>query len=316
MTENHEKPDQNPEISVRDLRIYYGSRLIVEPLSFHVGKGEVFGLLGGNGAGKSTIMKVLAGLKKDYEGRADILGRDAKDDYRSFSSKVAYIPQYPEFFDDFTVLENLMYFARMYGMPDPDAAAEKAIKRFSLDNFRGRRACELSGGYRQMLSLAVSFITEPVVVLFDEPTSAMDVRAKRMIMDMVLRLREEGKAIVYTSHNLDEVEEVCDRVAIMSKGKLLWMGDLKSMIREQGGPYRLVITLKETITNPQVIGKLKYSTMESASGNKIQLSVEQDRVAQAISEIIAVLKRNRAEVDWLDVREPDIKKAFMKITGD
>lgn len=316
MTGNVENPDQMPEISVRDLRIYYGSRLIVEPLSFHVRKGEVFGLLGGNGAGKSTIMKVLAGLKKDYEGRADLLGRDAKDDYRNFSSKIAYIPQYPEFFDDFTVMENLSYFARMYGMQDPESAVEKAVKRFSLDGFRNRRACELSGGYRQMLSLAVSFITEPDVVLFDEPTSAMDVRAKRMIMDMVLKLREEGKAIVYTSHNLDEVEEVCDRVAVMSKGKLLWMGDLKSMIREQGGPYRIIITLKESITNPHVMGALRYSALESAVGNRIQLSVEQDKVAQAISEIIMILKKNKADVDWLDVREPDIKKAFMKITGD
>jgi ABC-2 type transport system ATP-binding protein len=205
-------------ISAQAITKRFGERVAVEHLSFEVGNGEVFGLLGPNGAGKTTTLRMLAGLILPSEGSITIGGRRfTRADAGAIRARIGFLTETPGLWDNLTVEDNLCLYARLFGMPRPSVAAELVLRPFELWDRRADKAGLLSKGMKQKLALARALVHQPDVVLLDEPTANLDPQTSRMVRDLLLDLRAQGRAVVISTHNLDEVERLADRVALISR---------------------------------------------------------------------------------------------------
>lgn len=200
-----------------------GDKKAVNDLSLTVKKGEFFGLLGHNGAGKSTTIKCITGINKFTEGEIKVMEFDVKDDYQKARDSIGVSPQ--EFnVDIFAKIEKAIdYVGGYFGMPAEKRKAriDELFKMFDLDQFRGMPFQALSGGYKRRFVVARALMHDPDVLILDEPTAGIDVEQRRALWGHLQDLHKQGKTIILTSHYLEEVEKLCDRVAVMHKGKLI-----------------------------------------------------------------------------------------------
>jgi len=207
-----------PAVVVDRLEKRYGATRAVDSISFAVGRGEIFGLLGPNGAGKSTTLEILDGLRRADGGRAEILGIDvarAPDEVREHLGVMLQSTALPA---RLRVREAVALFAAFHARPRPwvDALADVGLQTRGDSFFR-----DLSGGERQRLALALALVHDPEVLLLDEPTAGLDPRARRELHERLLELKRRGKSVLLTTHYLDEAERLCDRVAILHRGRIL-----------------------------------------------------------------------------------------------
>ena len=203
-------------LSATHLTRRFGDRVAVDDLSFELAPGEIFALLGPNGAGKTTTLRMLAGLIEPSSGSvrlgADELTRATAPRLRS---RIGILTEMPGLWERLTVRHNLLVYARLHRLPSPAAAVEQALEAFGLGHRGGDIAAELSKGLKQRVALARTLLHRPDVVLLDEPTAGLDPASARDVRDLVCRLRSEGRTIVISSHNLDEIERLADRVAVI-----------------------------------------------------------------------------------------------------
>ncbi len=204
-------------ISVSQLGRRFGDRRAVDNLTFDVQRGEIFALLGPNGAGKTTTLRMLAGLIAPSEGTATIDGLRIDRDAALIRSRVGLLTEVPGHWDRLSVTMNLMVYARLHGIEQPDRVIASALDRFDLADRADHLVAELSKGMKQKLAIARALLHEPRVVLLDEPTSGLDPQTARSVRELIAALRDDGRAIVLSSHNLDEVERLADRVAVLER---------------------------------------------------------------------------------------------------
>ena len=222
----------NESIVVTDLCKDYRNVRALDRVSLTVGRGELFGLLGVNGAWKTTLIKILSGLVSKTSGEATVEGLSVPRDMEKIKEILSVSPQETAIAPNLTVLENLRFFAAVYGKTDEENL-RRIISTFSLEEVLNRRAKTLSGGWGRRLSIALALVTEPRVLFLDEPTLGLDVLARRELWDIIRALR--GKiTIVLTSHYLEEIEALCDRVAILASGKLLDTGTVAEIKARTG----------------------------------------------------------------------------------
>lgn len=214
-------------IEARQLTKTFGNHVAVDDVSFEVQDGEVFGLLGENGAGKTTTLRMLATLLTPTSGTALIGGHDLRDDSRQVRLQLGIIFE-GGVYDRLTVRENMRYFGRLYGRKG--AALEQRITHIfswlSMDTYADKRAGNLSKGMKQKLVIGRALIHDPPVLLMDEPTSGLDVTAARLVHEFILLAKSEGKTVLLSSHNMAEVEKLCDRIAVIHRGRLVAIGTL------------------------------------------------------------------------------------------
>jgi ABC-2 type transport system ATP-binding protein len=220
----------------------FGARTAVDDVSFEVKAGEVFALLGPNGAGKTTTLRMLGGLILPTSGevRIDGVAIDRASGPR-LRSRIGFLTETPGLWDQLTVAENMAVYARLFGVAGVDAAVERWLRHFELWDRRADRAALLSKGMKQKLALARALVHDPEVVLLDEPTANLDPQTSRGVRDLLLDLRRRGRAVVVSTHNLDEVERVADRVALIST-RLVALGE-PAVLRRQMFGRRLIVRL-------------------------------------------------------------------------
>lgn len=211
-------------IEVKGLTKKFKSITAVNNISFKVNEGEIVGLLGENGAGKTTTLRLLATMLRPTGGTADINGIDLASEPDKVRNQIGILfGGEVGLYDRLTARENIMYFAKLNGMDDDEA--EKSIKNLSsaleMDDFIDRRVGKFSRGMKQKVAIARSIVHNPKVVLFDEPTTGLDVSASKMVHDFILNCKKEKRAIIFSSHTMQEVEKLCDRVVIIHKGKIV-----------------------------------------------------------------------------------------------
>lgn len=223
----------NQSIVITDLtKEYKGGTKALKGISLQIAEGELFGLLGVNGAGKTTLVKILCCLTKPTSGTATVCGTDVCKKPQEVKKIVDFSPQETSVAPNLTVEENLEFFAQIYDKNTPEHI-KSVMDAFSLGEVANRRAGKLSGGWKRRLSVAVALISEPQVLFLDEPTLGLDVLARRELWKIIERLK--GKiTIVLTSHYLEEIEALCDRVAVLSDGKLLATGTTEELIKQTG----------------------------------------------------------------------------------
>ena len=205
----------------------YKSKKALDGVSLSVEQGELFGLLGVNGAGKTTLIKILCGLTKKSGGKITINGFDLDKDVDKIKEIIDISPQETAVANNLTVKENLEFFANIYSNNDANAISD-IVAIFSLEEVLNQRAKTLSGGYKRRLSIAIALISNPQILFLDEPTLGLDVFARRELWGIIKKLQKKI-TIILTSHYLEEIESLCDRVAILSKGKLLKIGTIDEL---------------------------------------------------------------------------------------
>jgi ABC-2 type transport system ATP-binding protein len=203
-------------IAVEQLTRTFGDRTAVKDVSFEVRASEIVALLGPNGAGKTTTMRMMAGLIEPSRGSVKVDGIAlTRKTANGLRARIGFLTESPGLWDRLTVCENLAVFAGIYRLPQPAAAIDRALERFGLGDRRDTRAAELSKGMRQKVALARALLHRPQVLLLDEPTSGLDPEVARDVRDLLAARREDGCAILLSTHNLDEAERVADRVALL-----------------------------------------------------------------------------------------------------
>ncbi|MBR2468456.1 MAG: ABC transporter ATP-binding protein [Clostridia bacterium] len=206
-------------ISINNVSKKYKTKLALDNVSLDIKQGELFGLLGVNGAGKTTLIKILCGLTKKSGGTVSINGFDLDKDMVKIKEIIDISPQETSVANNLTVKENLEFFANIYGNNTPEII-DNIIQTFSLEEVLDSRAKILSGGYKRKLSIAIALVSKPQILFLDEPTLGLDVFARRELWKIINKLKK-NITIILTSHYLEEIEFLCDRVAILSKGKVL-----------------------------------------------------------------------------------------------
>ncbi len=214
-------------------------------LSLTVHKGEIFGFLGPNGAGKSTSIKLLMNFIRPDSGRILVNGLTVGLD--RFQHHIGYLPETPCFFENLTGTEILGFAGRTSGMEGADVRKRsvEVLGVLKLDHAANRKIKTYSKGMKQRLGLAAALVHDPDIYILDEPMSGLDPMGRRLITDVILQLREKGKTVFFSSHILSDIERLCDRIGILNKGKLLYVGNVADIVREQDGMEETFIRMIE-----------------------------------------------------------------------
>lgn len=223
----------NSVLSVKNLKKYYGKVKAVDGISFEIYPGEVVGLIGPNGAGKSTTLKTIMGLLRKTEGEIKVCGYDYKDEEAKL--KLAYIPETPDIYHMLTVWEHMKFIALAYNLSNWEEEALKYLEAYDLLDKKEELGANLSKGMKQKVMVICSLLHKPEVMLFDEPFVGLDPKAIRELKDTIRQLKKEGKAILLSTHMLDSVQNLGDRVLILKAGKLIYEGTLEEAM-EKAGP--------------------------------------------------------------------------------
>jgi ABC-2 type transport system ATP-binding protein len=220
-------------LSLTDIRVRYGHRIAVDGVSLEVRRGEIVGLLGPNGSGKSTLLAVAAGILDPDEGSAAVESTHRAADPIAFAHRVGLVPQECGLYEELSAAENLTFFGKLYGLAGSDLRrrVSRVLSRVRLTDRASQRIDTFSGGMKQRLNLAVALIHDPLVLLLDEPTAALDPASRDAFFADLTHLKEDGHAVLLSTHHLDEAELGCDKIAILNQGKLVACGKPGDLLR-------------------------------------------------------------------------------------
>jgi lipooligosaccharide transport system ATP-binding protein len=221
-------------ISARGLRKIFGDFIAVDGIDFDVKRGEAFGILGPNGAGKSTTMRMVASTSHRSGGDLEILGKDPNSHGPEIRAHLGVVPQQDNLDRELKVWENLYIYGRYFGLSRKfmKAKIEELIEFAQLEEKRNSKTEELSGGMKRRLTIARALVNDPEILMLDEPTTGLDPQARHVLWDRLFRLKEQGVTLVITTHYMDEAEQLCDRLVVMDKGKIMAEGSPAELIKK------------------------------------------------------------------------------------
>lgn len=253
-------------IAARQLTKDFGDLRAVDQLSFRVESGEIFGLLGPNGAGKTTTLRMLSGLLRPTEGSAEIAGYSVQDRPLEALARLGFLTGEMDLYRRLNPRELLTYFGQLYSVPkkEREARVDELIKAFGIAEFEERMCEHLSTGQKQRVGIARTLVHDPEVVVLDEPTTGLDIMASEFILEFIQRIaRKQGKAVIFSTHNLTEVERLCDRIAIIHRGKLQFLGTPDDLLSETGTDS-LAAGFFQLVGGEQTIGAMSFSTSSNS----------------------------------------------------
>ena len=303
---------QGLAVEVDNLAKYYGQLLAVDHVSFVVRKGEFFGFLGPNGAGKTTTVRILTGVIKADGGTASILG------YRVGSLKAkqvtGVVPEMANAYVDLSAWDNLMLMAELYGVPASMARERSAVLLQDLGLLPRKDSLvkTYSKGMKQRLILCMALVSNPEVLFLDEPTSGLDVQSSRLIQDLLRRLNKAGNTIFLTTHNMDEANELCDRVAIIDKGKIVAMDAPEKLRLATSAMHSVEVSFADTV-NLEDLAKLPGVNTINKMGDKYRLytAAPGDLVVSLVNYSSSV----GLKIVSLNILAPSLEDAFVALTG-
>lgn len=302
-------------IKVEDLVKRYDKLIAVNHLSFEIKQGEIFGILGPNGSGKSTLINCILSILKYESGKITILEEPMKPSSYHIKKRIGIVPQQVAVLDDLNVEDNIDYFCGLY-IEDAKRRKElvdEAIAFVGIEKYRKFKPKKLSGGILRRLNIACGIAHKPDIIIFDEPTVAIDPQSRENILLGIETLRNSGATIIYTSHYIDEVERICDRVMIIDEGKLVEIGDidsLKGMIS-----YTELIEVKAFHVSEEFIKKLQNKEGVVFVGYEEDKLFIKTNVENSLLMILNMLKEY--DVEFMDIlsTKPSLNDVFLEITG-
>ena len=223
--------DNDAVISIRDLKMLYGDKLVLKGINLDVRRGQIIGYIGPNGAGKSTTIKAMLGLATGYMGEIRIFGRDISDGDVEYKRRIGYVPETAEIYDALTAREYLTFIGCLYGMNEvqADRKAQALMQTFDLAAVYDARLASYSKGMRQRVLLISSLLHNPDILFLDEPLSGLDANSVMVVKDILIRLAAQGKTIFYSSHIMDVVEKVSNRIILLDSGQIVADGSFEEL---------------------------------------------------------------------------------------
>ena len=293
---------------------YDGRNYALRGVSFEVKKGEVFGLLGKNGAGKSTLIKILTTLIRPSEGHVRVLGMDPARDGPGIRRRIGVVQQ-DESFDFTTVQGNFDIYGVLWRVPKGERVRrrEELIKKFGLEDVRKKRAFDLSGGQKRRVQVAREMMHDVDILFLDEPTVGLDVIMRRQLLDLVREDVKKGLTVVFTTHNLEEADYLCDRVAVIDSGRKLVMDTVENLKRLYIGKK----TIEVTVNGPG--SERFYQQLAASLGTRGALRqgeasalVLTDSPKEALALILGAARDTGAQIEWLNVRKDTLEDVFLE----
>ena len=306
----------NNIIEVKNLVKQYKELKAIDNLSFEVHEGEILGLLGPNGSGKSTTINCILSLLEFSKGTIKIFGKDMKPDAYDIKSKIGVVFQEVSVFDELTVYENIDYFCGLY-IKDKKTRKqyiEDAIRLVGLEDFKKFYPKKLSGGLLRRLNIACGIAHKPKLIFLDEPTVAVDPQSRNNILDGIKKLRENGATIVYTTHYMEEVEILCDRVIILDKGKILATGTTDELKKKAKIEEKVTVEVNDLV--PGYIEKIKeLKNVDDVTYTNNVLLVTYKKGKNNLVDMIDYLKKESINYNKIYSERPTLNDVFLELTG-
>ena len=299
---------QKPIVQVEHLRKVYGSTVAVDDISFEVYQGEIFGMVGPNGAGKTTTIECIEGLRPPDSGHIRVLGLDPHRDGYALRSRIGIQLQESVLQDRMKVWEALDLFASFY----PHSVDwEPLLEQLGLADKRNTPFAKLSGGQKQRLFIALALVHDPEVVFLDELTTGLDPQARRAMWDLVRGIRERGKTVFLTTHFMEEAERLCDRVAIIDRGRIVALDTPENLIRMLSAEHRVVFTVDGSFKS-QRLSKLTGVTRVETIGDRVIVYGRGDGL---VGEVVNALTTSGTRFRDLRTEQPNLEDVFLALTG-
>ena len=304
-----------PLIEVRHLSKQYGETTVVNGVSFTVTGGEIFGLLGPNGAGKTTTILMLLGLTEITSGEARVLGHDPEREPLEVKRRVGYLPDSVGFYDHLTAFDNLRYTARLMGLGESEREARiaKALRRVELEAVADKRVGTFSRGMRQRLGLAEILMKNAAIAILDEPTSGLDPQATLELLAIIRGLKHDGVSVLLSSHLLDRVQSVCDRVALFQHGRIVLIGTVPELGRKiLGGGYAVEVEAQGAGLVERLRQVPGVTAVEQTGADRVRLLADRDVRPEAAAAVVSAGGR----LLRLSVEEPSLEMIYTRYFQD
>jgi ABC-2 type transport system ATP-binding protein len=308
--------NNSPAIEVLNLHRSFGETEAVQGVSFDVRQGEIFSLLGPNGAGKTTTISMLCCLLRPNEGDARVMGHSIRSDPMDVKSVLGVVPQDIALYEDLTARENLTFWGKMYGLRGAalKARVDEVLDIIGLRDRANERVGKYSGGMKRRVNIGVALLHKPRVIYMDEPTVGIDPQSRRNILDSVVALKNQGMTVLYTTHYMEEAQELSDHIAIMDHGKLIACGTHEELVKLVGQQTRIDLILN--VETGRVLST--WQTVEgvahiSAEDGVITVLVEDSN--RVLPYLFEAATRLSARITSVDIREPNLEAAFLHLTG-
>ena len=298
------------------LKKSFGDIHAVRGVSFHIESGETYGLLGPNGAGKTTSISMVSGLLARDGGEVSLDGASMTTSSLAPKRDIGLVPQDLAVYPDLTARENLRFFGRLYSMPKAELSRriDEVLETIGLADRADDRASEYSGGMKRRLNIGIGLLHKPKLLVLDEPTVGVDPQSRNSILESVEHLSDEGMAVLYTTHYMEEAERLCDRVGIIDEGEIKAEGTRRDLINMVGQQDR--VRISATGVDQSTLDELRgLSAIESVSQSEGHLELLTGDAGAVLAEIMRVLADRGAGVSAVAVDEPDLEAVFLHLTG-
>ncbi len=303
-------------IRIEHLRKCYGELVAVDDVSLEVADGEVFGLLGPNGAGKTTTINMLCGVLRPDSGRVLVGDRDVWLEPKAVKSRMGVVPQEIAVYEDLTARDNLTFWGRIYGLRGAELKrrTDRVLERVGLADRASDRVAQFSGGMKRRLNLSMGLLHEPAVLLLDEPTVGIDPQARLAILEVIREVAASGTTVVYTTHYMDEAQELCDRIAIVDHGRVLALGTLDELTRLAGEAEVLrVAGAFDSRRAVAVLGEVGGARILNVADGDVVLAVEAG--GPGLLSVLPAVLASGLEIDDVSIQQPNLQNVFITLTG-
>ncbi len=303
-------------IEIENLQKSFGTRRAVDGISLAVRQGEIFSLLGPNGAGKTTTLAMLSTLLRPDGGDARILGHSIKHESAAVKASLGVVPQDIALYMDLTARENLDFWGRMYGLRGGALRqrVDEVLEMIGLTERQKDPVGKYSGGMKRRVNIGAALLHKPKVIYMDEPTVGIDPQSRRSILDSVVALKEQGMTVLYTTHYMEEAQELSDHLAIMDSGRLIASGTQQELIQLVGGLDRIRLAIngdvERVLATWRTITGVKQATVEEGL---LMLLVEDSN--QALPRLFESAAAAGVRITSVEIQEPNLEAVFLHLTG-
>ena len=291
----------------------YSGKQVLKDINFEVQNGEIFVLVGPNGAGKTTLMEILCGLRRFDHGKVKIHGFDLVKDSLKIRAAIGFCPQETLLYDLLSVRENFAFSASLYSISSKKfkERVEFSSKVLGVEEFLNRRVQQLSGGMKRRANLAASIIHDPPIVILDEPTVGFDPNVKREFWELIKNLKDYGKTVLLSTHDMYEADEICDRVAIMEMGKIAALDQPYALKKTIGGEPSIHLRVRESQTKRALVILKEYDSI-SRNG---EIQIPAKNPCEIMTEVSNKLVSQGVFIEKIEIVEPTLEDVFIKLTG-
>lgn len=289
------------KIEVSGLTKSFGNKIVLKDISFSIGNNEIFGLLGPNGAGKTTMIRIILDILRQDSGKVKILGKDFSENIKE---RIGYLPEEGSLYRSNSVFSVIKYFATLKGVKDADPAINEWLKKFDLYDHRKKMVRDLSKGMQRKMMFIVSMLHKPDILILDEPFSGLDPINKKLVKNIILELKKKGITIIMSTHQMDEVERMCDRILMINKGNKVLYGKLDEIKKKFG--FSVFVDYSGEL--PEIRGVKKTDDY----GSQAELILEKGvKTQQVLKKLVS-----KVEIKKFEVKTRSLNEIFIEVVQD